>query len=185
MPTKAAQILANPSLRFNFAQAVLLCLLLVMLGSGCASIPSSRMPASLGPANVPAVVGIASYYGRQYHGKKTASGEIYNMQALTGAHRTLPFGTSVKVTNLANDRSVVLRINDRGPFVRDRIVDVSFEAARRLGMLANGTARIQLEIWTPPQASRLSGTERQAAGALNELAESQAASANVERSGLR
>src|SRR3954469_21327361 len=120
MRTKAAQILENPSLRFNFAQAVLLCLLLVMLGSGCSSVPSSRMPASLGPANVPPVVGIASYYGRQYHGKKTASGEIYNMQALTGDQRTLPFGTSVKVTNLANDRSVVLRINDRGPFVRDR-----------------------------------------------------------------
>src|SRR5678815_2145354 len=100
MRREAAQFFGNPSLRFKFAQPALICLLLVMLTSGCASVPSSRTSAGLAPAPAQPSVGIASYYGRQYHGKRTASGEIYNMQALTAAHRTLPFGTSVKVTNL-------------------------------------------------------------------------------------
>jgi rare lipoprotein A len=93
---------------------------------------------------IPAV-GVASYYGKQYHGRKTASGERFNMHALTAAHRTLPFGTTLKVTNLNNERSVVVRVNDRGPFKRDRILDLSFEAARRLQMVTAGTARVRIE----------------------------------------
>ncbi|AGI22938.1 septal ring lytic transglycosylase RlpA family protein [Pseudomonas sp. MT3] len=89
--------------------------------------------------------GTASYYGRAHHGKKTASGERFNQHALTAAHRTLPFGTRVKVTNLNNGRSVVVRINDRGPFHRGRIIDVSRAAAEQLNMLRSGTAPVRLE----------------------------------------
>ncbi|MCY1302115.1 rare lipoprotein A [compost metagenome] len=89
--------------------------------------------------------GTASYYGKAHHGKRTASGERFNQNALTAAHRSLPFGTRVKVTNLGNGRSVVVRINDRGPFGRGRIIDVSKAAAERLNMLRTGTARVRLE----------------------------------------
>ncbi|MBN2170148.1 MAG: septal ring lytic transglycosylase RlpA family protein [Candidatus Krumholzibacteriota bacterium] len=90
--------------------------------------------------------GIASYYAHKYHGRRTASGEIFDMHALTAAHRSLPFGTRVRVTNLANGRSLVLRINDRGPFVRGRIIDVSLRAARDLGFFVQGTTRVRLEV---------------------------------------
>lgn len=89
--------------------------------------------------------GTASYYGRAHHGKRTASGERFNQHALTAAHRTLPFGTRVKVTNLDNGRSVVVRINDRGPFGRGRIIDLSKAAAERINMLRSGTAPVRLE----------------------------------------
>ncbi|NMZ74584.1 septal ring lytic transglycosylase RlpA family protein [Pseudomonas nitroreducens] len=89
--------------------------------------------------------GTASYYGKAHHGKRTASGERFNQNALTAAHRTLAFGTRVKVTNLDNGRSVVVRINDRGPFGRGRIIDVSKATAEQLNMLRSGTARVRLE----------------------------------------
>lgn len=96
-------------------------------------------------------VGVASYYANKYHGKKTSSGERYNMHALTAAHRTLPFGSTVKVTHLQNNRSVVVRINDRGPFTKGRIIDVSLEAARRLQMVSSGTARVRVESYSPAE----------------------------------
>lgn len=89
--------------------------------------------------------GKASYYGSRHHGRRTASGERFNQHALTAAHRTLPFGTRVKVTNLNNDRTVVVRINDRGPHTRGRIIDLSREAAERLGMLRAGVAPVRVE----------------------------------------
>ena len=89
--------------------------------------------------------GTASYYGARHHGKKTASGEPFNQNALTAAHRRLPFGTRVKVTNLDNNKSVVLRINDRGPHTRGRLIDVSRKAAGQLGMLGSGTARVRVQ----------------------------------------
>ncbi len=92
------------------------------------------------------VVGMASWYGRPYHGRKTASGQIYNMYALTAAHPTLPNGTQVRVTHLANHRSVVLTVNDRGPFAEGRIIDVSRRAAERLGFRRAGTARVRVEV---------------------------------------
>ena len=88
--------------------------------------------------------GTASWYGPRFHGKATASGERFNTYTLTAAHRTLPFGTRVRITNLANGRSVIVRINDRGPFTRGRIIDISQAAAREIGM--NGTARVIIEI---------------------------------------
>ena len=91
-----------------------------------------------------AAIGEASYYGAKFDGRRTASGETFDSSALTAAHRTLPFGTLVKVTNLASGRSVVLRINDRGPFVSGRVIDLSLAAARRLGMVHSGTAQVRL-----------------------------------------
>nr|DAS29214.1 MAG TPA: lipoprotein [Caudoviricetes sp.] len=91
------------------------------------------------------VSGIASYYAEQHHGKKTANGEKFNMYELTAAHRTLPFGSKIKVTNLTNGKSVVLRVNDRGPYVKGRILDVSKGAAIELGMIQRGTASIRIE----------------------------------------
>ena len=93
--------------------------------------------------------GIASWYGHPYHGRPTSSGEIYNMYAMTAAHRTLPFGTEVRVHDLDDGRDVSVRINDRGPFVNGRIIDLSYAAAKAMGMLGAGTAMVRLEILNP------------------------------------
>ena len=93
--------------------------------------------------------GIASYYGRRFHGRRTASGEPFDMHGFTAAHRTLPFGSLVRVTNPRNGRSVTVRINDRGPFVRGRTIDVSRAAAEELGMIARGHASVELELLAP------------------------------------
>ena len=89
--------------------------------------------------------GYASWYGKDFHGNKTANGERYNMYSMTAAHTTLPMNTVVKVKNLENGRSVVVRINDRGPFVKNRIIDLSYNAAVKLGMIKKGTARVRIE----------------------------------------
>jgi rare lipoprotein A len=88
--------------------------------------------------------GVASWYGRKFHGKKTSSGEIYNMYDATAAHTTLPFGTRVRVENLSSSKEVVVRINDRGPFVKQRIIDLSYGAAKKIGLVGPGTARVRL-----------------------------------------
>jgi peptidoglycan lytic transglycosylase len=93
--------------------------------------------------------GIASWYGHPFDGRQTSSGEIYNMHAMTAAHRTLPFGTMVQVHDLENGKSVVVRINDRGPFVEGRIIDLSYAAAMAMGM--TGTALVRLQILKPGQ----------------------------------
>ena len=90
--------------------------------------------------------GMASYYGRRFHGKRTANGERFNMRAMTAAHKSLPFGTRVRVTNARNGRSVIVRINDRGPFVRGRTIDLSPAAAEQIGMVSSGHARVKLEV---------------------------------------
>ncbi|HKQ98460.1 MAG TPA: septal ring lytic transglycosylase RlpA family protein [Candidatus Polarisedimenticolia bacterium] len=90
-------------------------------------------------------VGIASYYSETLQGRRTASGEPYDKRALTAAHRTLPFGSRVRVTNLANGLSVVVRINDRGPHVKGRMIDLSYAAARELHFIDQGTTRVRLE----------------------------------------
>jgi rare lipoprotein A len=89
--------------------------------------------------------GGASYYGAQHKGQRTASGERFDPSALTAAHRQLPFGTRVQVTNLDNDRKVIVRINDRGPHTRGRLIDVSRAAATQLGMLRSGTAKVRVQ----------------------------------------
>jgi rare lipoprotein A len=90
--------------------------------------------------------GMASWYGPGFHGKTTSNKEIYDMHDMTAAHRTLPFGTHVMVTNLENGRSVVVRINDRGPFVNDRIIDLSYAAAQQLDMLGPGVVKVRVEV---------------------------------------
>jgi rare lipoprotein A len=90
--------------------------------------------------------GVASYYGTYFHGKKTASGELYDQYKLTAAHKTLPLGTIIKVTNTQNSKSVILKVNDRGPYVKGRIVDVSTKAAELLGFRHKGTTHVKVEI---------------------------------------
>ena len=90
--------------------------------------------------------GISSYYGEDFHGKLTANGEVYDMYGLTAAHKTLPLNTIVRVTNLENDKSLILRINDRGPFVKGRILDCSYGAALKLGFIGNGTTKVLVEV---------------------------------------
>ena len=93
--------------------------------------------------------GYCSWYGKKFQGKKTSSGEPYDMYKMTAAHRTLPIPCYARVTNLSNGKSVIVRINDRGPFKRDRIVDISYAAALKLGILGNGQAKVQLDVVSP------------------------------------
>lgn len=90
--------------------------------------------------------GVASYYADDFHGKLTSNGETFNMDDLTAAHRTFPFGTRIKVTNLANQKTVVVRVNDRGPFIDGRIIDLSRGAAKEIGSIQTGTTRVRLEV---------------------------------------
>lgn len=124
---------------------LLLTALLVLL-AGCAGHAPHPAPT---PGSATATgyhaEGQASWYGSRHHGRRTASGERFDMHALSAAHRSLPFGSKVKVTNLHNRRSVVVRINDRGPYARGRIIDLSRAAAERIGMLKSGTAPVRVE----------------------------------------
>jgi rare lipoprotein A len=128
-----------------FFNLLVACIFTGIFFAGCApSLTVSRgkgQAASFGPRE-----GMASYYAKKFHGRKTASGERFNMRKFTAAHRTLPFGTRVRVTNLSNGKSVVVRVNDRGPFKRGRIIDVSYAAAKAIGMVRAGTARVRIEI---------------------------------------
>jgi len=90
--------------------------------------------------------GISSYYGEDFHGKLTANGEVFDMYGLTAAHKTLPLNTIVRVTNLENKKSLILRINDRGPYVKGRMLDCSYGAALKLGFIGNGTTKVKVEV---------------------------------------
>jgi len=100
------------------------------------------------------IYGMASYYGEEFHGRKTANGEIFDMNQLTAAHKTLPFGTICRVTNLENNRSVIVRINDRGPFVKNRIMDLSRAAAIKLDGLKSGVFPVKIEIIKLPEEEK-------------------------------
>jgi rare lipoprotein A len=123
----------------------LACLGLVAVLAACASNPPPLTSVPDGWSEE----GEASWYGPGFHGKRTASGEVYNMEAMTAAHRRLPFGTRVRVRNLDNGREAEVRINDRGPFAHGRILDLSRAAARELGVLGPGVARVRLELLEP------------------------------------
>ena len=116
--------------------------LIAMLAAGCAG----TLPTPGGIDEQPPETGVASYYARKFEGRRTASGVRYDGDQLTAAHRTLPFGTKVRVTNLANDASVVVTVNDRGPFKKDRVIDVSRRAARSLGFITDGTTLVSIQI---------------------------------------
>lgn len=130
---------------------------LLLVAAACAG---RRPPADPGPgaaADVRPVSvgwteeGRASWYGHPFHGRRTASGERYDMEGMTAAHRTLPFGAWVLVTNRDNGRSAMVRVTDRGPFVEGRIIDLSRAAARQIGMLGPGTARVRLRVAALPE----------------------------------
>lgn len=119
--------------------------LAMLFAAGCSKkrrVPSAPMMVKPGWTET----GTASWYGNPYHGRRAANGEIYDMEKLTAAHRTLPFGTLVQVSNLANGKTVDVRITDRGPFVKERIIDLSRAAAREIAMLGPGTVRVRLLV---------------------------------------
>ena len=114
------------------------------------SIPSQRAPQPAVPQPVFVQTGMASWYGPPYHNRRSSDGEIYNMNALTAAHRTLPLGSIVRVTNLRTEHSVVVRITDRGPFIPGRIIDLSLAAAKKVDVWRAGVARVQVELLKTP-----------------------------------
>jgi rare lipoprotein A len=122
-----------------------------------AAIPLAQPALATTAKELPAATsqtGKVSYYGRKFSGRKTASGEVFDANAMTMAHRTLPFGTLVRVTNLRNKRSALLRVNDRGPFVRSRVADVSLAAAKQLRMVHAGVIRARIEVIDSEAESR-------------------------------
>ncbi len=166
-------------MRRRLAESLAVLLSIASLGAGAASGPSSLEAAKVTPPPVieigtgrhktrktnspksavskakPYQVGTASWYGVQFQGKPTASGEPFDMRDFTAAHPSLPLGTFVKVTNLRNGKAVVVRINDRGPVVDGRIIDVSYNAARALGFNDRGLQRVRLELYQPTEVALL------------------------------
>lgn len=130
--------------------------LFALAAAGAAA--QQALPAAARPgapaAELPVTTGVASWYGWQFHGRPTANGETYDMNGLTAAHRTMPFGTVVRVSLIDGSAAVDVRINDRGPFVEDRIIDLSLGAARQLGMLRTGVAEVRLQVVDQPQPQR-------------------------------
>lgn len=116
--------------------------------------------------------GIASWYGMKFHGHKTSNGEVYDMFSMSAAHKTLPLPSYVRVTNLVNQKSAIVRVNDRGPFHQDRIIDLSYAAAHKIGMLQQGTAPVQVELIASPAMQPMQQAEVQLAQARPELTES-------------
>jgi rare lipoprotein A len=127
--------------------------------ASCANRTRANIPAppsgSAKPARIGTTeVGIASWYGVPYHGRRTASGETFDMEQLTAAHRTLPFNTWLEVTNLSNGKRVDVKVNDRGPFLHGRIIDLSLHAARDIDMVRAGTVKVRLKVIAPPKVTR-------------------------------
>ena len=119
---------------------------MLLAGTSASACVAGRAPSSKARAAAPTENGVASWYGERSHGRRTASGEIFDMHALTAAHRTLGFGSIVRVTEIRSGASVEVRINDRGPAHGDRIIDLSYAAARKLGMLRRGVARVEISV---------------------------------------
>lgn len=120
--------------------------LVLMILAGCTSTSAIGAAKTKDYAKSHALIGQASWYGNKFHGKLTASGETYNMNAYTSAHKTLPFGTIVRVTNTANNKSVDVKINDRGPHVKGRVIDLSYKAFSQIGNVKKGTVPVKIEI---------------------------------------
>jgi rare lipoprotein A len=161
-------------MRRRFAESLAVVLSIASLGAGAASGPSSLEAAKVTKTQInstqshsssltnkkskktpPYQVGTASWYGQDFVGKQTASGEPYDMMDFTAAHLALPLGTFVKVTNLNNGKAIVVRINDRGPVVDGRIIDLSYNSARVLGFKSRGLQRVRLDIYEPASSARL------------------------------
>ncbi len=130
-------------------------LAIAVLSASCAGNVAPSKPNAAALVNTPSLspargqiyreAGVSSWYGKDFHGRKTANGETYDMYGISAAHRTLPLGTYIRVTNLENYKSIKVKVNDRGPFVKNRVLDLSYGAAGELGFVAQGTAKIRLE----------------------------------------
>lgn len=158
----------------------LACLLLSACGK------KHRVTVSTPRAPAPAVVsstetGIASWYGHPYHGRAAANGEIYDMEKMTAAHRTLPFGTQVRVTNLSNAKSVDVRIIDRGPFIAGRIIDLSHAAAQVIEMIGSGVAQVRVDILSVPSLAPAENWYAVQAGAFQDKDRAERLRASLER----
>ena len=115
--------------------------------TGCARKTSAHVPSPVKPARIGETeTGLASWYGIPYNGRRSANGEIYDMEKRTAAHRTLPFDTWIEVTNLSNSKRVDVRITDRGPFVKGRIIDLSLAAAREIDMVGAGVVKVRIKV---------------------------------------
>lgn len=162
-------------MRRRLAESLAVLLSIASLGAGAASGPNSLEAAKVthplvlhasgyrklnSPKTKAYEVGTASWYGEQFQGKETASGEPFDMQDFTAAHPTLPLGTFVRVTNLYNGKAVMVRINDRGPVVDGRIIDLSFNAARALGFNKRGIQRVRLDLNQPNTLAMLEPVAR-------------------------
>lgn len=138
----------------QWVSLLLLTIAIIVVGCGSTRVPPNTYfqndtYAPNSPSEAPQT-GLASWYGPKFHGHTTASGEIYDMHQFTAAHKELPFGTFVRVINRTNNRGVVVRINDRGPFIKGRIIDLSFKAAKAIGMINDGVVPVVVEIVKHP-----------------------------------
>jgi rare lipoprotein A len=134
------------ALRPLFMSTALMIAMMIAL-TGCAKKAKIAKPPKIGATET----GVASWYGHPYHGRRAANGEIYDMEKLTAAHRTYPFDTWVRVRNLSNDRTVDVRIQDRGPFIGGRIIDLSHAAAREIELIGPGITKVKLTVIAPPK----------------------------------
>lgn len=125
----------------NKLASVFVCCALAALLAGCGALHNTGM---LHDGEVQ--IGMASWYGGKFHGRITTNGERYNMHKISAAHRTLPFGTLVRVTNIENNKTVIVRVNDRGPWISERVIDLSYAAAKKIDMVTSGVARVRLDI---------------------------------------
>jgi rare lipoprotein A len=133
----------------NMKRRTYLFLLVLPFFSSCASISKKSIEEGYVPEGY-SQVGIASWYGIEEHRRNAASGERFSMYDYTAAHKSLPLGTMARVTNLENGRDVIVRINDRGPFIKGRIIDLSYAAAKAIGIIGKGTARVKVEVISAP-----------------------------------
>lgn len=122
--------------------------LLILFGLGCGTTPKNVRTVRYDDlmATGKSIKGTASWYGKRFHGRKTANGERYNMHELTAAHKKLPFGTLLEVTNLTNNKRIIVRVNDRGPYAGRRVLDLSYAAAKKLDFVSNGTTKVLARI---------------------------------------
>lgn len=153
--------------------------LLLVLWTGCGKKPKARVPVPAAPGSIEE--GNASWYGYPYHGRQAANGEIYDMEKLTAAHRTLPFGTWVLVENKQNGKIVTVRITDRGPFVDGRIIDLSRAAARQIDMLGPGTAPVRVVVTSRPAEAPAEEFYSVQVGAFREKAHAEQVRADMQR----
>jgi rare lipoprotein A len=138
--------------QFRFKTA--LCVGSLLLAVACGGLHHASISPDTIPSKGDTEVGIASWYGKKFHGRLTANGERFDMRQVSAAHKTLPFGTVVRVTDLGSHRSIKVRINDRGPFVEGRIIDLSRAAAKKLGMKQQGVAKVRLDVLRVGRSSR-------------------------------